>query len=55
MNSIQNRIMFKVKKGYYLKLVTPATIKLLGSTKNKIKKWRKCSLFRNCETSINAL
>ena len=28
----------KTKKGYYLKLVTPETMKLLGSTKSKITK-----------------
>ena len=32
-NRIGNRMMFKVERGYYLKLVTPETIKLLGSTK----------------------
>ena len=37
-NEIENRIMFKVKTGYYLKLLTPETIKLLGSTKSKITK-----------------
>ena len=30
--------MFKVKTGYYLKLLTPETIKLLVSTKSKITK-----------------
>ena len=30
--------MFKVKTGYYLKLSTPETMKLLGSTKSKIMK-----------------
>ena len=37
-NKIESRITFKIKKGYHLKLVTPETLKLLGSTKNKITK-----------------
>ena len=35
-NKIENRITFKIKTGYYLELLTPETIKLLGSTKSKI-------------------
>ena len=34
---MKNRIAFKIKTGYYLDLLTPETIKLLGSTKSKIK------------------
>ena len=30
-NKIQNRITFKIKNGYYLELLTPETMKLLGS------------------------
>ena len=37
-NNIENIITFKIKTGYYLKLLTPKTMKLLGSTKNKITK-----------------
>ena len=37
-NDIENRITFKIKTGYYLELLTPEGIKLLGSTKNKINK-----------------
>ena len=37
-NKIENRITFKIKKGYHLKLLTPETMKLLGSTKRKINK-----------------
>ena len=29
-------IIFKIKKGYSLELLTPETMKLLGSTENKI-------------------
>ena len=35
---IENRITFKIKNGYSLELLTPETMKLLGSTKNKITK-----------------
>ena len=36
-NKIENRITFKIKTGYYyLGLLTPETIELLGSTENKI-------------------
>ena len=37
-NNIENRITFKIINGYYLKLLTHETIKLLGSNKNKITK-----------------
>ena len=35
-NKIENRITFKIKNGYYLDLLAPETMKLLGSTKSKI-------------------
>ena len=31
-NKKENRTKFKIKTGYYLKLLTPETMKLLGST-----------------------
>ena len=34
-NRIENRITFKIKNGYYLELLTPETMKLLGSTEAK--------------------
>ena len=37
-NKIENRITFKIKTGYYLELLTLETMKLLGSTENKITK-----------------
>ena len=37
-NRIENRITFKIKNGYYLKLLTPETMRLLGSTNSKITK-----------------
>ena len=39
-NKIENRVAFKIKNGYSLELLTPETMKLLGSTKNKITKNR---------------
>ena len=38
MNKIKNRIVFKVKTGYKLELLTPETMKLLGSTKKVVDK-----------------
>ena len=35
-NKIENRIMFNIKTGYYLELLTPETMKLHGSIKSKI-------------------
>ena len=37
-NKIENRIKFKIKKGYYLELVIPEKMKLLGRTKTRITK-----------------
>ena len=37
-NRIENRITFKIKNGYYLELLTPETMKLLGITESKINK-----------------
>ena len=38
MNKIENRITFKIKNEYSLGLLTKETMKLLGSTENKITK-----------------
>ena len=38
MNKIENRITFEIKTGYFLKRLTPETMKLVGSIKSKIKK-----------------
>ena len=35
-NKTENRITFKIKNGYYLELLTPETMKLLGRTESKI-------------------
>ena len=37
-NKIQNRITFRIKNGFGLQPLTPETVKLLGSTGNKITK-----------------
>ena len=37
-NKIEKMVTFKIKDGYSLELFTPETIKLLGSTENKITK-----------------
>ena len=49
-NKTENGVTFKIKTGYYLELLTPDTMKLLGgskSMKNKDKNDEKCALFRN--------
>ena len=43
---IENRIKFRIKNGYSLELLTPETIKLLGSTKNKIKRIKTVKTYR---------
>ena len=40
-NKIENRITFKIKNGYSIELLTPETMKLIGSTENKITKNKK--------------
>ena len=37
-NKIKNKIVFKIKARYKLELLTPETMKLLGSTKKDIDK-----------------
>ena len=37
-NKIENRVTFKINNGYSLELLTPETMKLLGSIENKITK-----------------
>ena len=37
-NKIKNRIVFKIKTGYKLELLTPETMRLLGSTKKDVDK-----------------
>ena len=37
-NRIENSITLNIKSGYYLELLTPETMKLLGSTESKVTK-----------------
>ena len=37
-NKIENRVTFQIKNGYSLEILTPETMKLLGSTENQITK-----------------
>ena len=37
-NKIKNRIVFNINTGYKLKLLTPETMRLLGSTKEDVNK-----------------
>ena len=37
-NKIEKRVTFKIKTWYYLELLTPETMKILGSTKSKLTK-----------------
>ena len=39
-NRIENRITFKIKRGYYLELLKAETMKLLGSAESKITKYK---------------
>ena len=50
-NKIENRFTFKMKNGYRLALLTPETMKLLGSTKNKITKDKNGENVRHLETN----
>ena len=48
-NNTENRITFKIKTGYYLELLTLATMKLPGSTKTKITKYENSENVPNLE------
>ena len=37
-NGVKNKIVFKIKTGYKLELLTPETMKMLGSTKKDVDK-----------------
>ena len=45
-NKIENRITFKIKNGYGLELLTKKTMKLLGSTENKITENKMVKMYR---------
>ena len=46
-NKIKNRIVFKIKTGYKLELLTPETIKLLGSTKKMLMQIKIVKMYQN--------
>ena len=46
-NKIKNRIVFKIKGGYKLELLTPKTMRLLGSTKKMLIKIKMEKLYQN--------
>ena len=50
-NKIENRIMFKIKAGYYLELLPPETMKLLGSTENKMNRYENGENLPHLETA----
>ena len=46
-NKIKNRIVFKIKTDHKLELLTPETMKLLGSTKKDVGKIKMEKLYQN--------
>ena len=46
-NKIQKRIVFKIKTGYKLELLTPETMRLLGSTKTMLIKIKTAKMYQN--------
>ena len=54
-NKIENRILLKIKTGYYLELLMPETVKLLESTKSKINRDKNGEKFKSYWSSINTL
>ena len=46
-NKIKNRIIFKIKNGYKLELLTPEMMKLLGSTKKLLIKINMEKMYQN--------
>ena len=47
LNKIKKRIVFKIKTGYKLELLTPETIKLLGSTKKMLMQIKIVKMYQN--------
>ena len=46
-NIIKNRIVFKIKTGYKLELLTPETMRLLGSTKKMLIQIKIVKMYQN--------
>ena len=47
MNRIENRIVFKIKTGYKLELLSPETMELLGSTKKDVNQDKNAEMCQN--------
>ena len=55
-NKIENRTTFKIKTGYYLKLLMPETMKLLVNNKRKIIKNKNREKLTNLEiTEVHSI
>ena len=56
-NKTENKITLEIQKGYSLEILTPETMKLLGSTENKIKKTKTVKIvsYWNYWSSISSL
>ena len=57
-NKIKNRIVFKIKTGYNLEILSSETMKLLGSTKKDVdqrQRWRRFAKIRNCWSSFSTV
>ena len=59
-NKIENRITFKINSGYFLELLTPETMKLLGSKESKITEDKDGEIvieivFRDCRIRTSSL
>ena len=48
-NEIKSRVTFKIKNGHSLELLTHETMKLVGSTENKITKDKSGENVQHCE------
>ena len=46
-NKVKNRIVFKIKTGHKLEILTPKTMKLLGGTKNTLAKIKMEKTYQN--------
>ena len=46
-NKIKNRIVFKIKTGFKLELLTKGTLKLLGSTKKSLTERKAAKMYEN--------
>ena len=54
-NKIENRITFEIKTRYYLELLTPETMKLLGSTEDNKTKNKNCEYIPHLKSITKVL